>query len=94
MHLSIRDLAKELINVGVTPTIVHDPAKKSTKVAEIIKILKRDPTNAMKVCVEPNTFVPNHMKSVVVKNNSMVEGSWILTTKELEELFNHKDYFP
>jgi hypothetical protein len=48
----------------------------------------------MKVAIEMNTNVPNNKRTVTIKNNSMIEGSWILTTQELAELFDHKDYFP
>lgn len=104
-HISVSDIVEHLQSHGIRHVIAPDGSilvpkdapthgTLSPKVREIIQILQRDPSNSMRVCIESNTNVPNRMKSVVVKNNSLVEGSWILTTKELEELFDHKDYFP
>lgn len=104
-HIEVTDLVESLRDGGGHPELAPNGdvlLKKndketnvlSTKVREIIRILQRDPTRAMKVCIESSTNVPNDRKCVVIKNNSMVEGSWILTTKELVELFEHKDYFP
>lgn len=104
-HIEIKDLVESLRDGGGHPELApngevlikksdKDTAILSSKVREIIRVLQRDPTRAMKVCIESSTNVPNNRKCVVIKNNSMVEGSWILTTKELVELFEHKDYFP
>lgn len=104
-HLSILELTKSLTERGIRHVIAPDGSilvpkdsktheDLSSKVQEIIKILQRDPTNSMKVAIEMNTNVPNNKRTVTIKNNSMIEGSWILTTQELAELFDHKDYFP
>ena len=68
--------------------------KISSKVREIIKILQRDPSKSLTVHIDSTSNVPSGKKSVTIKNNSMVEGSWILTTTELSELFGYQDYFP
>lgn len=104
-HVSIMELTQSLTDRGIRHVIAPDRSilipkgsktneDLSSKVQEIIKILQRDPSNSMKVAIELNTNVPDSKRTVTIKNNSMIEGSWILTTKELAELFDHKDYFP
>lgn len=69
--------------------------KESSPLAhKILSILGSAEAGSKVLRINISTAATECAKSVEIASNSIVEGSWILTATELEELFDYRDNFP
>lgn len=66
----------------------------SPQVHEILGTMESERIGSKVLRINISTAATECAKSVEIASNSIVEGSWILTATELEELFDYRDNFP